>query len=64
MKRGKCPACYRQGFLHQHHIRYEPEETIVICAGCHKKIHMYLNGRVRTGSNPYINPLVKLGIAT
>lgn len=25
--------------LEEHHVRYEPEETIMICASCHNKIH-------------------------
>ncbi len=62
MKIFKCPACHRQGFRNRHHLDYESNKTIVVCAGCHKKIHMYLRGTVRTGSNPYMNPLIKLGL--
>lgn len=25
--------------IHEHHIRYEPEMTIPLCAQCHKKVH-------------------------
>ena len=62
VKIGKCPACFKLGPMHKHHLSYVPEKVIVICASCHKKIHMHIDGTVRTGSNPYINPLVKLGI--
>ncbi len=62
LKKFKCPACHRIGYLHHHHLSYEPEKVIEVCASCHKKIHMYLNNTVRNNSNPYINPLVKLGI--
>lgn len=25
--------------IHQHHVSYEPEETIPVCSSCHRKIH-------------------------
>ena len=61
VKVGKCPICHRKGPVHHHHPDYEkPNETIEMCASCHKKTHMYLNGTVRTGSNPYKNPMDRL----
>ena len=62
VKAFKCPACGKVGAKHSHHI--DKLTIIGVCATCHKKIHMYLNGTVRTGSNPYKNPLVRLGYAT
>ena len=57
---GECLACHRIGPIHKHHPDYsKPNETIALCASCHKKVHMYLNGTVRTGY-PYKNPLLKL----
>ena len=63
MKIKKCQACHRVSFMHRHHLTYEPEETIEVCAACHKKIHMVLAGTRRVGSNSYINPLFKLGLS-
>ena len=63
VKAFNCPACGRIGAKHNHHIDYDKPTIIEVCAACHKKIHMYLNGTVRTGSNPYKNPLVRLGYA-
>ncbi len=60
VKSGKCPICHRKGPLHRHHPDYsKSKETITICASCHMKIHQCLKGTQRTGSNPYVNPLVK-----
>ena len=64
VKTGKCEACHREGPIHRHHVDYDKPITVRVCAACHKKIHMYLNGTVRTGSYPYKNPLVRLGYAT
>lgn len=61
VKAGNCLICHRYGPIHRHHPDYsKPKETLTICASCHKKIHLYLTGKQRTTSNPYINPLVKL----
>jgi len=63
VKTGVCTACHRLSHTHQHYPDYsKPEYTIQVCASCHKKIHLYLSGKQRTDSNPYINPLVKLGL--
>lgn len=64
VKIGGCSICHRIGPIHRHHPDYaKPQEILVICASCHKKIHMCLAGKQRTYSNPYINPLLKLAKA-
>ena len=36
----RCKICERQGLI-RHHIRYNfPEEVIMVCGSCHKKIHL------------------------
>jgi hypothetical protein len=60
VKTGRCNACHKIGPMHLHHIDYEKPIVVRVCASCHKKIHMYLSGKQRKGSNPYINPLIKL----
>lgn len=62
VKTGTCVICHRKGQpIHRHHQDYnEPNEVLLVCVSCHKKIHLCLAGKQRTTSNPYINPLVKL----
>ena len=61
IKTGLCEACNRIAPINRHHPDYsKPGETIILCCSCHKKTHMYLNGTVRTGSRPYINPMINL----
>lgn len=62
VKAFRCPSCGKVGAKHSHHI--DRSTTIDVCAACHKKIHMHLNGTVRSNSNPYKNPLLRLGYAT
>lgn len=58
---GKCCACNRVAPIHRHHPDYSKlEETIQLCASCHKKLRMILNGTQRKHSNPYENPLDKI----
>lgn len=35
----KCPLCGQKGNLEEHHISYEPEQTIDVCKSCHGAIH-------------------------
>ena len=61
VKTGRCEACNRIAPIHRHHQDYsKPDDTVQLCASCHQKTHMYINGTVRTGSNPYINPMINL----
>ena len=61
VKVGQCSACHQIAPIHRHHPDYsKPLEVLVVCASCHKKIHMCLAGTQRTTSNPYINPLLKI----
>lgn len=63
VKVGECSACHRIAPIHRHHIDYsKPLEVIEVCASCHKKIHLCMAMTQRTTSNPYINPLLKLGV--
>ncbi len=61
VKTGTCVICHKKGQpIHHHHQDYgKPKETIAMCASCHKKTHMYLNGTVRMGSRPYRNPMAR-----
>lgn len=37
-----CVECDEDGTntrLHQHHISYERDETVTLCASCHRKVH-------------------------
>lgn len=37
-----CPHCEQftlPRHLHEHHISYDPEETMTVCASCHGAIH-------------------------
>jgi hypothetical protein len=64
IKVGKCSACHRISPINRHHPDYsKPLETIPLCVSCHKKVHLTLKGKQRKGSNPYINPLLRLGVA-
>ncbi len=60
VKVGECSACHRIAPIHRHHLSYKTDDVVMVCASCHKKIHLYMEGKQRTTSNPYINPLVKL----
>lgn len=61
VKVGTCVICHRESPIHRHHQDYDkPLEVVEVCASCHKKIHLCLEGKQRTTSKPYINPLVKL----
>lgn len=35
----KCAECGSEKTIHMHHISYEPEETVPLCASCHKLVH-------------------------
>lgn len=63
VKVGKCSACSRIAPIHRHHLDYDTDDVIRVCASCHKKIHLYMSGKQRTKFNPYINPLLKLTTA-
>lgn len=61
VKVGECCACHRIAPINKHHPDYsKPDETLQLCASCHKKVHMILNGTQRKHSNPYKNPLDKI----
>lgn len=36
-----CVQCGSTTNLQSHHTSYEPEETIILCKGCHQKLHPY-----------------------
>lgn len=63
VKTGVCSLCHKRGQpIHRHHLDYEKDKIIIVCASCHKKIHNHLNGTVRQGSKPYLNPLRKMEV--
>jgi len=35
----ECVECGATEQIHQHHITYEPEKTVPLCASCHRKVH-------------------------
>lgn len=57
---GECSVCHRIAPTHKHHLDYDKPYTVDVCASCHKKIHLCQDGKQRTTSNPYINPLLKI----
>lgn len=53
----KCVKCGSTRFVVHHHVRYEPEEIILVCRVCHQNIHI----RVRKeGKCPYTPDEVKV----
>ena len=39
---GKCELCRKSDeHLERHHVRYEPEKTIMLCHNCHFTAHYY-----------------------
>jgi hypothetical protein len=42
----KCSNCGTTENLVNHHVKYFPEETVVLCRKCHKKEHTH-KGKVR-----------------
>jgi hypothetical protein len=38
----QCLMCGTENELLQHHISYEPEDTVTLCKKCHFKVHIRL----------------------
>ena len=35
----ECLECGETGLLHEHHIRYNPPESVDLCPSCHRQVH-------------------------
>ena len=42
----KCHYCKKNKSYCEHHISYEPEETVPICKSCYYKVHKILENRI------------------
>ena len=51
-----CVKCGTDEGLLYHHISYEPEETMVLCRGCHRSEHNKLNKNGTPISKPHKHP--------
>jgi len=61
VKAERCEACGSREYLIGHHPDYDkPLEVLWVCSGCHRKLHLKIDGGARTKSKPYKNPLDKI----
>ena len=50
----KCVYCGVKEKLLEHHIRYNPEETVIVCKSCHFKITRMIQGHVKGMPGNYL----------
>ena len=60
IKPDHCVQCHRKAGVTGHHQNYtKPLEVLWLCSSCHRKLHLCLENKQRTSSNPYANPLLQ-----